>query len=60
MIEYELDIPSLSKDRIQIGSEAFRNVREMICSSMILKMDNEWDIDSLDRFIRQKSEYLWI
>ena len=35
MIEYELDIPSLSKDRIQIGSEAFRNVREMICSSMI-------------------------
>ncbi|KAK8804635.1 hypothetical protein WA171_006603 [Blastocystis sp. BT1] len=27
------NIPSLSKDRIQIGSEAFRNVREMICSN---------------------------
>ena len=35
MIEYELDIPSLSKDRIQIGSAAFRNVSLLICSSKI-------------------------
>ena len=59
MIEFELDIPSLTQNGIQLRN-SFSNVKEMICSSMILKMDNEWDIDSLDRFIRQKSEYLWI
>ena len=59
MIEFELDIPSLTENGIQLRN-SFSNVKEMICSSMILKMDNEWDIDSLDRFIRQKSEYLWI
>ena len=59
MIEFELDIPSLTENGIQLRN-SFSNVKEMICSSMILKMDNEWDIDSLDRFIRQKGEYLWI
>ena len=59
MIEFELDIPSLTQNGIQLRN-SFSNVKEMICSSMILKMDNEWDTDSLDRFIRQKSEYLWI
>ena len=59
MIEFELDIPSLTENGIQLRN-SFSNVKEMICSSMILKMDNEWDTDSLDRFIRQKSEYLWI
>ena len=59
MIEFELDIPSLTQNGIQLRN-SFSNVKEIICSSMILKMDNEWDTDSLDRFIRQKSEYLWI
>ena len=40
MIEFELDIPSLTQNGIQLRN-SFSNVKEMICSSMILKMDNE-------------------
>jgi len=35
MIEFELDIPSLTLDEIQMGSCAFENVDELDSSSMI-------------------------
>ena len=35
MIEFELDIPSLTLDEIQMGSCAFENVDELNSSSMI-------------------------
>ena len=35
MTEFELDIPSLTEDGIQITCEAFRRVKELNTSSMI-------------------------
>ena len=35
MTEFELDIPSLTEDGIQITREAFRRVKELNTSSMI-------------------------
>ena len=35
MIEYELDIPSLTNEGIQLGKEAFYEVIELNSSSMI-------------------------
>ena len=59
MIEFNLDIPSLTDDGIQMGENAFGLVNELTSSSMIdWLIDNEWDADSLDRFIRQNSYYL--
>ena len=67
MIEFELDIPSLTKDGIQmnelstsygINHHSFEKVKVLISWSMIDWIDNDWDADSLDQFIRQKSECL--
>ena len=35
MIVFELDIPSLTEDGIQLMPSAFLEVRELTCSSMI-------------------------
>ena len=57
MIVSEIDIPSLTDEGIQLNS-AFNDVQELNSSSMIdWLIDNDWDADSLDRFIRQHS---WI
>ena len=57
-IEFELDIPSLTEDGIKMTDDAFSKVKELNSSSMIdWLIDNDWDADSLDRFIRQHS---WI
>ena len=57
MIVSEIDIPSLTDEGIQLNS-AFNGVQELNSSSMIdWLIDNDWDADSLDRFIRQHS---WI
>jgi len=62
MIEFDLDIPSLTSNRIQLRYvlwKSFGSVRELHSSSMIdWLIDNEWDADSLDRFIRQRSKKL--
>ena len=55
MFEFELDIPSLISEGIQIDYYAFVCVRELSSWSMI---DNDWDADSLDQFIRHKSDCL--
>ena len=57
MIVSEIDIPSLTDEGIQLNS-AFNDVQELNSSSMIdWLIDNDWDADSLDRFIRKHS---WI
>ena len=35
MIEFELDIPSLTSEGIQLTYNAFGEVKELFCSSMI-------------------------
>jgi len=35
MIEFELDIPSLTSEGIQLTYNAFYEVKELLCSSMI-------------------------
>ena len=60
MTEFELDIPSLTDEGIQMrGHNIFSKVNELHSSSMIDRLiDNEWDANSLDRFIRQKNTCL--
>ena len=55
MIGFELDIPSLTQQGIQMGENAFDNVVELTSSSMFDWTTNDWDADSLDQFIRQSS-----
>ena len=56
MIEFELDIPILTEERIQMGGNEFSNVRELVCSSMIYELlITEMlylSIDSFDRGVR--------
>ena len=59
MTEFELDIPSLTSEGIQLTYNAFGEVKELLCSSMIEWIANDWDADSLEYYIRQKSKYLW-
>ena len=35
MIEFDLDISSLTEEGIQMGANVFSNVKELVCSSMI-------------------------
>ena len=48
--EYEIDIPSLTEDGVQMKPNSFTEVRKLQSSSII---DLELDADSLDRFIRK-------
>ena len=57
MKEFELDIPSLTSEGIQLNNNAFE-VKELVCSSMIVWIANDWDADSLDQYIRQNGKYL--
>ena len=59
MIEFELDIPLLTQDGLQMSGNVFDEVKELTSSSMIEWIDNDWDADSLDQFIRQKSTGFW-
>ena len=35
MIEFELDIPSLTDEGIKMRKSVYSNVKELVCSSMI-------------------------
>ena len=59
MTEFELDIPSLTSEGIQLTYNAFYEVEELFCSSMIEWIDTDWDADSLDRFIEHKNTHLF-
>ena len=55
MIEFELDIPSLTSEGIQLTYNAFYEVKELLCSSMIEWIANDWDADSLEYYITVNS-----
>ena len=59
MIEFELDIPSLTSEGIQLTYNSFYEVKELLCSSMIEWIANDWDADSLSRFIEHKNTHLF-
>ena len=56
MIVFELDIPSLNEQGIRLNGDPFCCMNELDSSSMFDWTANDWDADSLDRFIRQKKE----
>ena len=51
LIGFELDIPSLTQQGIQMGENAFDNVVELTSSSMFDWTTNDWDADSLEYII---------
>ena len=55
MTEFELDIPSLTSEGIQLTYNAFGEVKELLCSSMIEWIANDWDADSLEYYITVNS-----
>ena len=60
MIEFELDIPSLSEEGIEMRYEGFENVNVLTSASMIgLLLMNEMLIVLIDSFGSKVSIYWW-
>ena len=58
MIVFELDIPSLTEEGIQMGGNEFSNVKELVCSSMIYELLMiEMLLLSIDSFDRGARSY---
>ena len=56
MTPYILDVPSIAEEGIQMGECTFENVIGLSSNSIIEWINNDWDADALDRFIRQRSD----